>query len=210
MVHAVYMSDTPQTSRDRSVRGAEAVLVLLGAMWAVQLVNSLDSYRLDSNGIVPRDWSGLRGVVFSPFLHASWGHLIGNSIPFVVLGLMIGIAGPGRLLVVTAIVAVVAGLGTWLTSPSNSDTVGASGVVFGYAAYLIARGFFNRRMTEIGLGVIVAVLFGGALLTSLVPHSGVSWEDHAFGALGGLLAAMALRDNRPRVGTASGSGGVAA
>jgi len=184
------------TPRDRALQGAEALLVLVGVMWVVQLINSVDDYRLDSNGIVPRNLDGLRGVVLSPFLHASWAHLIGNTIPFVVLGLMIAIAGPGRLLAVTAIVGVVAGLGTWLTSASGSDTVGASGIVFGYAAYLIARGFFNQRAIEIGLGVIVALLFGGALLTSLVPHTGVSWEDHAFGALGGLLAASLLRDGR--------------
>jgi len=185
------------STRERARRGAEAVLVLLGVMWAVQLVNSLDSYRLDSNGIVPRQLDGLRGVVLSPFLHASWGHLIGNTIPFVVLGLMIAVSGPGRVLVVTAIVGLVAGLGTWLTSPSGSDTVGASGLVFGYAAYLVARGFFNRRVTEIAVGAVVALLFGAALLASLVPHSGVSWEDHAFGAIGGLLAARLLSDDRP-------------
>jgi len=198
MVHAVGMPTSTTTSRDRGLQGAEALLVLVGIMWVVQLINSVDSYRLDSNGIVPRNIDGLRGVVLSPFLHASWPHLIGNTIPFVVLGLMIAVAGPGRLLAVTAIVGLVAGLGTWLTSPSGTDTVGASGIMFGYAAYLIARGFFNRRLLEIGLGVIVAVLFGGALLTSLVPHTGVSWEDHAFGALGGLLAASLLRGDGAR------------
>lgn len=191
----VTATPTP-TSRERSLRGAQALLVLVGLMWAVQAVNAVDDQRLDNDGIVPRQFDGLKGVVFAPFLHASWAHLIGNTIPFVVLGLMIAVAGPGRLLVVTAIVALVAGLGTWLTSPGNSDTVGASGVVFGYAAYLVARGFFNRRVTEIALGVLVAVLFGGALLTSLAPQPGVSWEDHVFGAIGGLLAARLLADDR--------------
>ena len=185
-------------ARDRWVQGAQAVIALVAVMWIVQVVNSLDSYRLDSNGIVPRHLAGLRGVVLSPFLHASWSHLIGNTVPFVVLGLMIAFTGAGRVLATTVIVALVAGLGTWLTSPSNSDTVGASGVVFGYAAYLVARGFFNRRLVEIALGVVVAVLFGGALLASLVPHSGVSWEDHAFGAAGGLLAAQLLAGGRQR------------
>ncbi len=168
------------------------MLGLLAVMWAVQVANAIDGYGLDSDGIVPRQLSGLRGVVFAPFLHASWAHIIGNTIPFVALGLMIALAGPGRVLAVTAIVALVAGLGTWLTSPSYSDTVGASGIVFGYAGYLVTRGLFNRRLTEIALGAFVAVLFGGALLASLVPHTGVSWEDHAFGALGGVLAARFL------------------
>jgi membrane associated rhomboid family serine protease len=188
-------TDAAAGSTERARRGAEAMLVLVGIMWVLQVVNSLDGYSLSKgDGIVPREVAGLKGIVLAPFLHASWGHLIGNTIPFVVLGLMIAVAGPARLLVVTAIVALVAGLGTWLTSPSHSDTVGASGVVFGYAAYLIARGFFNRRLTEIAIGVVVAVLFGGALLSSLLPHAGVSWEDHAFGAIGGLLAARLLSD----------------
>ncbi len=204
------MTPTAASARDRWLHGAAAVLGLLAVMWAVQLVNAVDSYRLDSDGIVPRQVTGLRGVLFSPFLHASWAHLIGNTIPFVVLGLMIAYDGPGRVLAVTAIVALVAGLGTWLTSPSGGDTVGASGVVFGYAGYLVARGFFNRRFTEIALGALVAVLFGSALLASLVPHTGVSWEDHAFGAVGGVLAARLLARDRagaPGAARPSSAGG---
>ena len=94
---------------------------------------------------------------------------------------------------VTAIVILVAGLGTWLTAGSHSDTIGASGIVFGYAGYLIARGFFTRRIGRAGLGVVVAVLFGGALAWDLVPQSGVSWQDHLFGGLGGILAARVPR-----------------
>ncbi len=179
------------------------MLGLVAVMWVVQVINVLDGYGLDNDGIVPRQLSGLRGIVLSPFLHESWAHLIGNTIPFVVLGLMIAIAGAGRVLAVTVIVALVAGLGTWLTSPSNSDTVGASGIVFGYAGYLVARGFFNRRLTEIAVGVFVVVLFGGALLTSLLPHAGVSWEDHAFGALGGVLAARLLTGDAAPGGAAA-------
>lgn len=174
--------------------GAETVFALLAVMWAVELVNSVDHDDLSNDyGIVPRQLDGLRGVVLSPFLHVSWAHLIGNSVPFAVLGLMIAFAGSRRVIAVTVIVALVAGIGTWLSSPSNSDTVGASGVVFGYAAYLVTRGFFNRRIAELAVGVIVAALFGGALLVSLVPHAGISWEDHVFGALGGVLAARSLR-----------------
>jgi membrane associated rhomboid family serine protease len=90
----------------------------------------------------------------------------------------------------------VAGLGTWLTAGSHSDTVGASGVVFGYAGFLIARGFFTRTIGALVLGVVAAVLFGGALAGGLVPHPGISWQDHLFGGLGGILAARLLT---PRV-----------
>ena len=200
-------SPSGQSSRDRRLDGIRALIALVGIMWVVQVVNSLDHYDFSrDDGIVPRSLSGLKGVVFSPFLHASWPHLIDNTIPFVILGLIIALAGAWRLLAVTAIIALVAGLGTWLISPSNSDTVGASGVVFGYATYLVARGFFNRNALEVGVGLVVGLLFGASLLASIVPHAGISWQDHVFGAIGGLVAARVLtpqRETTPRLPAAT-------
>jgi membrane associated rhomboid family serine protease len=174
--------------------GLRALTVLVAIMWAVEVVNSLDSYRLDKDGIVPRSLSHLDGVLFAPFLHASWSHLISNSVPFVILGLAIALAGAVRLLEVSAIVALTSGLGTWLIAPSNSVTVGASGIVFGYATYLISRGLFTRRALEILLGVVVLVVFGVTLLYDLIPHTGISWQAHLFGAIGGVIAASLLSE----------------
>jgi membrane associated rhomboid family serine protease len=178
--------------REQWSEGARVVSVLAGAMWVVEVVDSLDSHRLDSDGIVPRSVSHLYGIAFAPFLHASFGHLIANTIPFVLLGLTIALAGAARVAAVTAIVALASGAGTWLTAPSGSVTLGASGVVFGYATYLISRGAFNRRIGELAIGVVVAIVFGGALLWGLLPHSGISWQAHLFGGIGGVLAASAL------------------
>ena len=85
----------------------------------------------------------------SPFLHGSWGHLIGNTLPFVVMGCAVALKGAARVLAVTVIVGLVAGLGTWLVSPDNTITVGASGIVFGYATYLLCQGFFDREFLGI-------------------------------------------------------------
>jgi membrane associated rhomboid family serine protease len=183
------------------VDGFRALGALVATMWAVELVNALDSYRLDHDGIVPRNLSHLDGVVFAPFLHASFSHLLGNTVPFAILGLAIALAGAGRLLRVSLIVALVSGLGVWLTAPSGTVTVGASGVVFGYATYLISRGLFDRRIGEVLLGIIVVLLFGGGLISDLIPHSGISWQAHLFGGIGGVLAAAVLA--RPARGRAS-------
>jgi membrane associated rhomboid family serine protease len=172
--------------------GLRALAALVAVMWAVELVNALDSYRLDRDGIVPRNLSHLDGIVFAPFLHLSFSHLLGNTIPFVILGFAIAFAGARRLLLVTLIVALVSGLGVWLTSPSGTVTVGASGVVFGYATYLISRGLFDRRVGEVLLGIVVLLLFGGALISDLIPRSGISWEAHLFGGIGGVIAAAVL------------------
>jgi len=174
------------------MEGARVIFVMAAAMWVIEVVDSLDGHRLDRDGIVPRSVSHLYGILFAPLLHASFGHLIANTIPFVLLGLTIALASAARVVAVTAIVALASGVGTWLTAPAGSVTLGASGVVFGYATYLVSRGMFNRRIGELLIGIVVAVLFGGALLSGLLPRSGISWQAHLFGALGGVLAAEML------------------
>jgi membrane associated rhomboid family serine protease len=170
---------------------------IVGVMWLIEIINSLDSYGLDTDGgIHPRNFGRIWEVFTAPFLHASWGHLIANTIPFVFMGLIIALHGAKRLALVTAIVIVLGGLGTWLISPSGSVTVGASGVVFGYAGYLLTRGLFDRSALEIVTGGLVGAIWGGALLASLVPHTGVSWQGHLCGAIAGVVAAWLLADPR--------------
>jgi membrane associated rhomboid family serine protease len=176
-------------------------LVLLGGivlfMWLIEVVNTLDSNRLDNDGIWARNFGHIWGIFTAPFLHASFQHLIANTIPFVFMGVIIALQGAKRLALVTLIVVVVGGLGTWLIGPSHSITVGASGVVFGYATYLLVRGLFDRSVLEVLVGIVVGVIWGGALLSSLVPHYGVSWQGHVCGAIGGVVAAYVLRRERP-------------
>jgi membrane associated rhomboid family serine protease len=162
-------------------------------MWVLEIVDTALDNRLDRLGIEPRDVDGLDGVLAAPFLHVGFGHLIGNTIPFVAMGLVIALEGPLRWVWVSVVVALVSGLGTWLVAPADTIHLGASGVVFGYATYLIARGWFNRRPVEIAIGLVVAILFGGALLAGLEPQEGISWQGHLFGAIGGVLVARAGR-----------------
>jgi membrane associated rhomboid family serine protease len=166
-------------------------------MWVVEIINTLDSNALDNDGIWARNVDRLWGIFTAPFIHASFQHLIDNTIPFVFMGLIIALAGAARLALVTAIVIVVGGIGTWLVSPGGIPTIGASGVVFGYATYLLARGFFDRSALELLTGLIVGVIWGAALLASVVPHPGVSWQGHLCGAIGGVVAASLLRRRRP-------------
>ena len=123
-----------------TVARIQIVLAMVALMWVLEIVDVALDHRLDRYGIEPRDVDGLDGVVAAPFLHVGFGHLIANTIPFVVMGVVIAFEGPLRLLGVTAIVALVSGLGTWLIAPADTIHLGASGVVFGYATYLIARG----------------------------------------------------------------------
>jgi membrane associated rhomboid family serine protease len=171
---------------------AKILLALVAVMWAVEVVDVVGDLQLDQYGIEARETEGLDGVVTAPFLHVGFGHLLGNTIPFVILGLLIAFEGARRLLGVFVIVALVSGLGTWLVAPEGTIHVGASGVVFGFSTYLIARGWFNRRPSQIAIGLVVVVLWGGVLLGGLQPREGISWQGHLFGAIGGVVAARVL------------------
>ena len=195
------MADSePGRRRSDRERGLLFVGGMAALMWAVEVVD-LVAGDLDANGIRPRDGDGLVGILLAPFLHGDFGHLLGNTLPFLVLGGVIALAGVARVAAVTGIVALGGGLGTWLVGPGDTVHIGASGIVFGYATYLIARAFYTRRLLHLGTGLVVLALFGTTLLFGLVPTPGMSWQGHLFGGLSGVLAARLL-DGRRRGGRA--------
>ena len=161
-------------------------------MWVLEVIDQLADNRLDQYGIEPRDADGLIGIAAAPFLHGGFDHLVGNTVPFLLMGFVIAAQGAARVVAVTVIVALISGLGTWLIAPEHTIHIGASGIVFGYASYLLSRGFFNRNALELAVGAVVAVVYGSALLGGLVPEDGVSWQGHFFGAVGGVVAARTL------------------
>ena len=175
------------------MEGLALLAAIVALMWVIEVINSLDGNALTTDaGIIPRSTDHAWAIFTSPFLHANFQHLIDNTVPFVFMGVIIALRGAGRLALVTLIVIVVGGLGTWLIAPAGTNTIGASGVVFGYATYLFARGLFDRSALEILTGVVVGAVWGGALLSSVVPHAGVSWQAHVCGAIGGVVAAWLL------------------
>ena len=165
---------------------------MLAVQWSSEVADVVLDHRLDAYGVRPHMLAGLRGIVFAPFLHSGFGHLIGNTVPFAVLGGLVAMGGLRQFLSVTLIVGLVSGLGMWVFGSSNEVHIGASGLVFGYLAYLLVRGFFARNIRHIMLGVVVAFLYGGLLWGVLPTGRGVSWEGHLFGVVGGVGAAWAL------------------
>ncbi len=199
----------PELDPDRR-RGLVFIAITAAIMWVSEIIDALPRVDLDQYGVHPRHIDGLDGILWMPFLHGGFDHLIGNTVPYLVLGGMIALSGLARVVSVFAIVAVVGGLGTWIVAPENSVHIGASGIVFGFAAYLVARWVYTRRAAHVFAGVLVCAVWGGALLSGLVPTDGVSWQGHLFGGLGGIVAAVLLdrRESRRSRGL-SGAGDAA-
>ncbi|GHF81080.1 membrane associated rhomboid family serine protease [Amycolatopsis bartoniae] len=168
---------------------AVVVLAFTTLLYLVELVDAGLHHRLDDEGIVPRTLSGLDGVVWAPLLHGSWTHLFANTIPVLVFGFLALASGVGRWLAVTGLIWVVSGLGVWLTGVDHTSTIGASGVAFGWLAYLLVRGLFNRAFGQLVVAGVLLLVWGGTLWGLLPGNPGISWQAHVFGALGGILAA---------------------
>jgi membrane associated rhomboid family serine protease len=178
-------------------RTLKSQAIILGGfvllIWFLELVDSLIlSGSLDTLGVQPRTLVGLRGILFMPFLHNGFGHVLANTIPFFILGWLVMLGGIPQFFVVVAVTMIVSGLGTWLFGSSNSVHIGASGLVFGFLGFLITRAYFERSLVSIALALFVFVLYGGILLGALPLQSGISWQGHLFGFIGGALAAYLL------------------
>lgn len=167
------------------------VLAMLAMMWGSEAVDTALGGALDRFGIRPRQLDGLDGLVLAPFLHSGFGHLIANSLPFLIMGVAICVSGVRGFVHVTLIVGLIAGVGTWLTGSSGSLHIGASGLVFGYLTYLMSRGLFARRIGYLVGGAVTFIVYGG-VLWGLVPRPGISWQGHLFGAIGGVVAAAVI------------------
>ena len=168
---------------------------LLGIMWAVEVVDFLlPIVDLDQFGIRPRSERGLLGILLSPFLHAGFGHLLSNSLPFLLLGGLVMTGGSRRFLTLSLWVIVIGGGGVWLLGGSRTVHVGASLLIFGYLGYLLGRGIAER-----GIGTVLvslALLFGySGMLHGLLPgQPGISWLGHLCGFLAGIAGAWVIRE----------------
>jgi membrane associated rhomboid family serine protease len=186
-----------------------AMCAVVPLLFVIELADELSDHELGARGgIRPHALDGLDGVVLAPFLHANFAHVTVNAAPLILLGTFVLAGGVRRFLVATVIIALVSGLGTWLTGDPRTVVVGASGVIFGYLGALLARGVVERSLWNLAVGLLIALLYGWQLVALLPTDAQVSWQAHLFGFVGGVLAAILLRRRRPRVpGTPAAPGG---
>lgn len=167
----------------------------LAAMWTIEIVDTvvLDS-ELQTNGIHPREFAELDGVLWAPFLHSNFAHLVSNSIPILVLGSLVALRGVRYWAWMTAAIIIIGGGLTWLLGGSGNH-IGASGVVFGYFGALMGAAVFERRIAALATALVALFLYS-SILVGLIPQIGISWEGHLFGLLAGFATARSLRTPR--------------
>ncbi len=188
------MNQPPKKSISQEIKTQATILGSFVALfWILEILDTFVFHgSLDTYGIIPHSIIGLRGILFAPFLHGGFGHLIANTIPFIVLGWFVMLQETSDFWIVTIITMVVGGAGVWFFAPPNSVHVGASILIFGYLGFLLLRGYFQRNIASIILSLVVLFLYGGAIWGILPTQPHVSWQGHLFGFLGGILAARLI------------------
>ena len=160
--------------------------------WGLEVLDTILLGFLDRFGIQPRSFAGLPGVVTSPFLHLGFGHLISNTIPFLILGGIVLIGGRRVFLMATLFIIAVGGMALWTLGPGATNHLGTSGLIFGYLGFLLARGIVEKSSFWIVVSVGTLLLYGGMLSGVFPGQPGISWQGHLFGLVAGILAARVM------------------
>lgn len=169
-----------------------AAVLLIAAIWAIYFVDWIIPYDFERLGILPRHISGLKGILFSPFIHGDWLHLISNTAPLFFLTLTILVFYPRMALPVWLLSAVLGGGLVWLIG-RTSYHIGASGIIYALAGFLIASGLFRRDFKSLAIAIIIFFLYGGILWGVFPTVPWVSWEAHLSGFVIGVLLAYLFR-----------------
>ena len=179
-----------QGSRQEIKTQAIILATFVAIFWLLEILDQF-VFRgsLDIFGIIPHQVIGLRGILFAPFLHGDFPHLIANTVPLLILGWLVMLQETSDFFIVTGLTMLVGGLGVWLFAAPGSIHIGASILIFGYLGFLLLRGYFQRNIPSILLSILVFLLYGGTIWGVLPSRPGISWQGHLFGFLGGVLAA---------------------
>jgi membrane associated rhomboid family serine protease len=176
-------------------RAGLVMAAVVALLWVMEILDTLTLHALDRLALDPRVPASLPEVFTAPLVHFGFGHLVANTVPLFVLGFLVALRGVGRFALVSLVIVAVGGVLTWAME-SAGLVGGASGVVFGYFGFLVARGIFDRRLVDILIGVAVFLFYGGMLWGILPTQPFISWKGHLFGLVAGVLAAWWLRRGR--------------
>lgn len=182
------------SSRERHFFGSSVVpFRLVFLMWLTFTIELNLHIDLGFLGILPRHLSGLPGIFFAPMLHGSFWHLVSNTFPLLFLGTLLYFFYERIGGIVFFRCYFIPSILVWLFSPRISYHIGASGLIYGLAAFLIFFGLLRQDFLSLFISLAIVFIYGGGLISGLLPADPrVSWEAHAFGALTGIITAFNL------------------
>lgn len=162
-------------------------------MWIIHIIQFTLGLDFIGLGIHPRDIHTLMGIFTSPLIHGSWEHLLSNTLPVLILGVILFLTYEKVAIRVWLLNYIFTGILVWLFA-RDSYHIGASGIVYGLASFLLFSGFLRMDIKSIAIASGVAIFYGGMVWGILPIQQGVSWESHLFGGITGFILAFIFRN----------------
>ncbi len=172
--------------------------IFIFLMWFIRIIEVLFNIDLSSLGIYPLTIIGLRGILFSPFIHADFTHLFNNSLPLFFLSVALFYFYSEVALKVFVWTFFLTGFLVWIAG-RDAWHIGASGLVYGLASFLFFSGIIRRYFRLIALSLLIVFLYG-SMVWGVFPgiYKNVSWESHMLGSFSGIFLAIWYRNQGPQ------------
>ena len=175
------------------VKSIKIPTILVGSFWIVKFLEDLTQLDFGNLGIYPRSFHGLTGLIFWPFIHGNYEHLISNTATFFILGASLLLFYPNIAYKVALYLFLITGVGVWLFA-RKSYHIGASGMIYGIASFLFFSGIFRKDNRSVIISLIIAFLYGSMIYGIFPLYPGISYESHLIGLLAGIYCAHQFKD----------------
>ena len=184
----------------KMLRSMASPLILVLLMWAVRIIQTIGNYDLSFLGIYPLKWQSLPGIITTVFVHGDFSHLIANSVPLIILGSALFYFYKDMAIRILAVIWLFSGFWVWVAA-RPAYHIGASGVVYGLAAFILVSGIIRKHSGLMALALVVVFLYGSMIwgvFPDFFPERNISWEAHLFGMIAGIILAFIYRKEGPQ------------
>jgi membrane associated rhomboid family serine protease len=189
-----------QAEERKMIRSMVIPFFIVLLMWAVKIIQVVGGYDLSFLGIFPLKWQGLPGIITTAFVHADFSHLIANSVPMIILGTALFYFYKDLAPKILVFIWLFGGFWVWIAA-RPAYHIGASGIVYGLAAFILVSGIIRRHTGLMAVALVVVFLYGSliwGIFPEFFPDRNISWEAHLFGMIAGIILAIYYRKQGPQ------------
>ena len=169
-------------------------------LWLIKLFEVIQHINFVRYGILPLKSEGLIGILTSPLIHENFSHLSANTIPLIVLGISLFYFYNEIAYKVFFLIYIITNIWVW-SFARDAYHIGASGLVYGLAAFLFVSGIIRKHNQLMAISFLVVFLYGGIIwgvLPRFFPDKNISWESHLMGSIAGVFIALFFRNDGPQ------------
>lgn len=189
--------DKKETDKKRFILSILFPLSFVALLWIVKVIEVTSTSDFTFLGLYPLHGKGLLGILTGPLIHGDWKHLINNSFPLIILGWGIFYFYKEIAYKVFILIYLLSQIWLWFFYVRPAWHIGASGLIYGFGAFLFVSGIIRKNRHLMAISLLVAFLYGSMVWGILPIEEHISWEGHFMGLMAGLILAFYYKDFGP-------------